>query len=142
MFLRTKTFFVDVVLCTLWMQFYVRRYMYIVDVVICTLQMQFYVHCQCSFMYIVDVSIKKVLCFFAKVNINLDTAFQGNNGWEKCWVEGKGVWGVWGNLKEVRRATISVNVSNSFISTLITFLQQFYRVSTLIFCRPQNPCQR
>ncbi len=47
-----------------------------------------------------------------KVNINLDTAFQGNNCWEKCWVEGKGVWGVRGNLKEVRRATISVNVSN------------------------------
>ncbi len=70
--------------------------MYIVDVVICTLWMQFYVHCGCSFMYIVNVVLctlsmlvsKKILFFLAKVNINVDTAFQGNNCWEKCGVEG------------------------------------------------------
>ena len=71
--------------------------MYIVNVVLCTLLM---------------LVSKIFLCFLVKVNINLDTAFQGNHCWEKCWVEGKGVWGVWGNLKEVRRATISVDVSN------------------------------
>ncbi len=46
------------------------------------------------------------------VNTNVDTAFQGNSGLEKCGVGGYRVRGVGGNLKEVRRATISVNVSN------------------------------
>ncbi len=113
-------YIVDVVICKLWMQFYVRRYMYIVAVVICTLWMQFYVHCGCSFMYIVNVVLctllmllsKNFFFFLAKVNINVDTAFQVNNRWEKCGVEGQGVGGVRGNLKEVRRATISVDVSN------------------------------
>jgi hypothetical protein len=44
-------------------------------------------------MYIVDFSIKKVLCFLAKVNISVNTAFQGNNYQEKCWVGGYRVGG-------------------------------------------------
>ncbi len=50
--------------------------------------------------------------FFANVNINVNTAFQGNNCRDKCGVEGWGWGAVRGNLKEVRRATISVDVSN------------------------------
>ncbi len=44
-------------------------------------------------MHIVDVSFKKVLCFFVKVNINVDTAFQGNNYQKKCGVGGYRVGG-------------------------------------------------
>jgi hypothetical protein len=38
--------------------------------------------------------------FLAKVNIKVDTAFQGNNYREKCGVGGYGVGGVRGNLKD------------------------------------------
>ena len=89
-------------------------FMLIVNVVICTLSM------------LVSKSFKKDFMFLSMVNTDVDTAFQGNCGQEKCGVGGYGVRGLRANLKEVRRATISVNVSNSFISTLITFLQQFY----------------
>ena len=75
-------------------------FMYIVNVVICTLSM------------LISKSFKKDFMFLAMVNTNVDTAFQGNSGQEKCGVGGYGVRGVGGNLKEVRRATISVDVSN------------------------------
>ena len=44
-----------------------------------------------SFMYIVDVSFENILYFLEKGNISVDTAFQGNNNWEKCRVGGYGV---------------------------------------------------
>jgi hypothetical protein len=47
-----------------------------------------------SFMYIVDVSFENILYFLEKGNISADTAFQGNNNWEKCGVGGYGVGGM------------------------------------------------
>jgi hypothetical protein len=61
---------------------------------------------------LISKSFKKDFMFLAMVNTNVDTAFQGNCGQEKCGVGGYGVRGLRANLKEVRRATISVNVSN------------------------------
>ncbi len=60
--------------------------MYIVYVVIFTLSM---------------LVSKKFYVFLAKVNINVDTAFQENNYQEKWGGGGNGVEGVRGNLKEV-----------------------------------------
>jgi hypothetical protein len=57
-------------------------------------------------------SFKKLFMFLAGENNNIDTAFTDNRGQEKCGVGGYGVGGVQGTLKEVRRATISVDVSN------------------------------
>jgi hypothetical protein len=95
----TKTY-LTYILKMLIVTFVYVSFMYIVNVVICTLSM------------LVSKSFKKDFMFLAMVNINVDTAFQGNSGQEKCGVRGYGVRGVRGNLKQVSRATISVDVSN------------------------------
>ena len=89
--------------------------------------------------------VLKKFYVFAKVNINVDTTFQGNNFWENAGQRVRG-WGVRGNLKEVRRATISVDVSNLlhfdvnhlfpaiFLSVDANILRTPKSVSTLIFC--------
>jgi hypothetical protein len=83
--------------------------------------------------------VLKKFYVFAKVNINVDTTFQGNNFWENAGQRVRG-WGVRGNLKEVRRATISVDVSNHLdfdINNL--FAAVFLSVDVNIFWA-QKPC--
>jgi hypothetical protein len=71
-------------------------FMYIVDV---------------SLLYIVNVSFKKILYFWVKVNINVDTAFQGYYNREKFGggVTGGGGYGV--ICKSCRNPTICVDVN-------------------------------
>jgi hypothetical protein len=66
----------------------------------------------CTLSMLVFKSFKKLFMFLAGENNNIDTAFTGNRGQEKCGVGGYGVGGVQGTLKEVKRATISVDLSN------------------------------
>jgi hypothetical protein len=100
------------------------RFMYIVDV---------------SLMYVVDISFEN---FLAKVNIKVDTAFQGNNYWEKCGVGGYRVGG-YGLPERVLEGPQSLSMLvTTLILTLISNLRavnvSIFRVSTLVTCRPQN----